>query len=910
MNPFLEVPAASALFVMLFAASAIGYARERTAISGAVVLIFGSLTLLFVERLLGAFGVEVPEPLERAAMIGLSVQPLLTLRLAAMLERVPRFAIPVAVVGYATLIVPVMFVLDDPPVPLLALAVAVYMGTALGAAAYFYRAALRRIGSARLRLYIASASTVLMAGTVLFLAVGVAAPWSASVSATVARYGTLVAALGYTAAFLAPGWLRRIWQARDAYDLSRRLLTESTEADASGTWRLFAELAAAAAGAGSAALLLGKPSRGGRLAAAVGHIAVARTRWDAMTFEAVVDAVPVTHERPWERVAGPLRELVSVPGYVTLVSFDAPGDEIAVVVFVSERRSLFAEDDRDVVQVLGLEAGLLAQRAGAAAEQMALSERLTATVERLAAASQAKSDFLASMSHELRTPMNAILGFSDLMRGEPASDGRRSVPEEWIEHVHLAGEHLLSLINDVLDLAKVEAGRLELRPEEVNPSTAVAEALAGLRPLAERKQLRLSASVDLPTLLVDRGRLRQILYNLLSNAIKYTPDGGEVRVDGSADEVWARITVCDTGPGIAQGDLARVFDEFTQVGDATARQTGTGLGLALTRRLAEAHGGRVELESTVGEGSRFTVVLPRVASAAANGAGPTNGSTGSPHPIFGTAQHPAAPANGGAPVVLVVEDDEQAFSLVRSYLEPTGYRVVRADDGPAAIAMARRERPAAILLDVLLPGVDGWDVLRTLKADPELTEIPVLMITVVDDREVGLALGAADYLVKPVERGALIDALRRHVRGVPASRRPQILAVDDDDVARSLVKAVLEPEGCDVMLAAGGREAIHAAARKTFDLVICDLAMPDIDGFEVVTRMKAAPKTRDTPILVITGQTLDETDKDRLNGKIIGICQKGAGAPANLRNWLANAVMGTRASAANRNTAGTAAAAG
>ena len=236
--------------------------------------------------------------------------------------------------------------------------------------------------------------------------------------------------------------------------------------------------------------------------------------------------------------------------------------------------------------------------------------------------------------------------------------------------------------------------------------------------------------------------------------------------------------------------------------------------------------------------------------------------------------------------VLIIEDDPQAVALLRSYLEPDGYVLHAAGDGVDGIAAARRYRPAAILLDVRLPGLDGWEVLRRLKADEDLRQIPVLMITVVDDRNVGLALGAVDYLVKPIERGALLAALQRHVPTRSAAARRRVLVADDDPQSLALVQAALVAQGCDVVLANGGREAVYAAHDADFDLVICDIVMPDLDGFEVVAQLKAAEHSREIPILILTGHTLDAADKARLNGKIIGICEKGDDSAARLRSWI------------------------
>ncbi len=882
MNVFLEIPIASALFVLLFAASVVRYVRSRNAIDGAVVLIFAASAPVFIARLLDVlFAIPLPAPLGIVSVLGLLAQPALTLRLAATLHPVPRWLKQTAVVGFLVTALPVA-VITDRPLALIVATLLVYVATAVAASVYFALAGRRRTASARVRLFIASGASILMAATLIVAGADAAIPGDSPELAALGRYGVLVAALAYATAFMAPGWLRRIWQARTGYDLGRRLLSSSAESDAALTWLRFAELASAAAGVPNAVVLLGDGEHGAKTVARVGNVAPARDQWDGAEFGALLAQVGQTLQARSDRAGAAVGELVgrTPVRYVTLVSFDAPAGESGLLVLAGDRISLYSNDDREMFAVLGVEAALLADRARTSGERAELAQTLLTTVEALRTASQAKSDFLASMSHELRTPLNAILGFSDLMRLEPEVDGHRNVPAEWIDHVRVAGQHLLVLINDVLDLAKVEAGRLELRMEGVLPATAISDAVGELRPLALQKGIAMSTDVDLPQIYADRGRLRQILYNLLSNAIKFTPEGGEVRIEGFADDSNVHISIVDTGVGIALEDQQRVFEEFTQVGDVEHRQAGTGLGLALTRRLVEAHGGKVELESSPGAGSRFTIVLPLPGPDAF----PVR-TTLIPSPQIDDREADALAMTDGS--VLIIEDDPQAVALVRSYLEPDGYRLRVASDGVDGIAAARRHRPSAILLDVLLPGLDGWEVLRRLKADEDLRRIPVLMITVVDDRDIGLALGAVDYLMKPVERVALLSALRRHVPALHGPTRPRVLAADDDPAALALVQAALEMQGCDVVLAHGGREAVFAARDQNFDLIICDIVMPDLDGFEVVAQLKAAERTRETPILILTAHTLDDADKARLNGKIIGICEKGADSAASLRAWLA-----------------------
>jgi CheY-like chemotaxis protein len=338
--------------------------------------------------------------------------------------------------------------------------------------------------------------------------------------------------------------------------------------------------------------------------------------------------------------------------------------------------------------------------------------------------------------------------------------------------------------------------------------------------------------------------------------------------------------------GIAAEDHARVFEEFRQVGDPADRQPGSGLGLTVTKRLAEAHDGRIELVSARGEGSTFTLVLPSSDDEVA--APPTM----APAASVQTLAERTVRTDSAAHDILVIEDDPSAVRLLREYLETAGYRVRVASTGEIGIDAALSQRPAAIVLDVLLPGIDGWEVLRRLKADERVQEVPVVIVTVVEERDVGLALGAVDYLVKPVHRESLLGCLARYVTPAASGDGPRrVLVVDDEPSALELIRGALEPEGVEVVTAQGGREALDWAEHgKLVDLVVCDLVMPDIDGFDVIAALKRNHRTASLPIVVCTGHDLSADQKARLNGQILGIVAKGQDARVGLLDWLDHAV--------------------
>jgi hypothetical protein len=478
----------------------------------------------------------------------------------------------------------------------------------------------------------------------------------------------------------------------------------------------------------------------------------------------------------------------------------------------------------------------------------------------LEVADRHKSEFLANMSHELRTPLNAIIGYSEMLQEDAADLGAEQFTED-LKRINAAGKHLLELINAVLDLSKIEAGKMDLYLETFDVATLIRDIAAVIQPLAVKNANRLEIVCPETTgaMRADLTKVRQSLFNLLSNACKFTDHGTvtlAVSREASGEQDWLRFSVADTGIGMTGEQLERLFGAFSQADAATTRKYGgTGLGLALSRRLCRMMGGDVTVESESGRGSTFTIRLPAVVAEATE-----------PSPAPAAAER-ATPAVG---TVLVIDDEAAIRDLMQRYLAKEGFRVVAAAGGEEGLQLARELRPDAITLDVMMPGLDGWAVLTALKADPAVADIPVIMLTIVDDKNLGYALGAADYLTKPIERDRLLTVLRTHRRDHP------VLVVDDDDALRQLLRRMLEPEGYTVVEAENGRVALERLRSVAPSVVLLDLMMPEMDGFEFVAEFRRHEAWRAIPIVVITARDLSRDDRERLNGYVQKILQKGA----------------------------------
>jgi signal transduction histidine kinase/DNA-binding response OmpR family regulator len=512
---------------------------------------------------------------------------------------------------------------------------------------------------------------------------------------------------------------------------------------------------------------------------------------------------------------------------------------------------------------------------------------------RLEAANRLKSEFLASMSHELRTPLNAIIGFSEVLKDGLVGD-LNAEQKQFAADILASGTHLLSLINDILDLSKVEAGMMQLEPEPLRIEPLLASALTVVKEKAAKQKVTLDLKVEpaLPAIHADARKLKQIAFNLVSNAVKFTPEGGRVTIaarcvprDAVAfqgtvparvlplpegnDAHFIEISVRDTGIGIEEKDLGRLFEPFVQIDSSLARsQPGTGLGLALIRRLAELHGGTAGVASRPGEGSTFAVWIPlRTADV-------TPAALLPPRPAPELQPEQLAPATPSVRSALVVEDDDAAARLLTNQLRAEGFEVMRAATAEEGLVRAAKSRPKLITLDIFLPQMDGWEFLRRVRSDPELACIPVVIVSVSRDAEHGLALGATRVLQKPFVRDELARALAGLVPRDPDGKHARVLVVDDNPRAIELLETYLRELPVDVLRAYSGSEAVRTARCGRPDLVVLDLLMPDMNGFEVVEALKAEPETAAIPVLVVTAKDLTPGDIQRLNGNVLSIVGK------------------------------------
>ena len=542
---------------------------------------------------------------------------------------------------------------------------------------------------------------------------------------------------------------------------------------------------------------------------------------------------------------------------------------------------------------------MLEQERKARLTLVAANKELAEAKEAADAASMAKSQFLANMSHELRTPLNAIIGYSEMLQEEVADLGQNGLQPD-LEKIHGAGKHLLGLINDILDLSKIEAGKMTIYLEEFDVAQMVREVATTVQPLVARNgnRLEVACAADLGRMRADLTKVRQTLFNLLSNACKFTEKGtitlradrgarpsrsqieasrlepsGETSERASGEDAGSRgpdarapqitFIVSDTGIGITAEQMNRLFEAFAQADASTTRKYGgTGLGLAISRNFCRMMGGDLIVASEPGHGSTFTVTLPAEVTEPA-----------SDDEALAARAAPTAQEDLRLPrsTVLVIDHEVTARELIQRALSKEGFHVELATDGRSGLERARKLKPHAITLDVMMPGMDGWAVLTALKADPVTADIPVIMLTVVDDKQIGFALGAADYFTKPIEWGRLNTALQKY--RTPTNHQ-SVLIVEDDPQARDMLRRALAREGWQVLEAENGRLALERLNGQVPALILLDLMMPEMDGFEFMQKLRQRPDCRRVPVVVITAKDITEQDRRRLNGEVARILRK------------------------------------
>ena len=492
-------------------------------------------------------------------------------------------------------------------------------------------------------------------------------------------------------------------------------------------------------------------------------------------------------------------------------------------------------------------------------------------------ANRTKSQFLANMSHELRTPLNAIIGYSEILQEDAADGGQEQLVPD-LKKIEGAGRHLLGLINDILDLSKVEAGKMEVFIEEVDLPSLLEEVGAIIRPLVAKSgnTLELRVAKDIGSMRTDRTKVKQCVLNVLSNASKFTQNGKLTLAIERTDRAMVQMTISDTGIGMTTEQLGRLFQAFSQADASTTKKFGgTGLGLAITRHFCRLLGGDISVASRVGEGSTFTIVIPDQAAAP-----PRSEAT------IGPSAEPIANSQeeSGSITVLVVDDDAASRDLLTTSLRREGYRTVQARGGDEALELALKLRPDAITLDVLMPKTDGWAVLGALKANPELCDIPVVMVTVAPDRGIGLSLGAAEVMTKPVDRAELTTLLRHLL-----ARDGPVLLVEDDLATRDTVRSTIEKMGLTVAEVTNGRLALSWLSENPAPaLILLDLMMPEMDGFEFLDTFNSRADWRHVPVVVITAKQLTAAERGLL--AVRTVIEKGDSIDRDIAAAIAKAV--------------------
>ncbi|MGE0725029.1 MAG: response regulator [Alphaproteobacteria bacterium] len=546
------------------------------------------------------------------------------------------------------------------------------------------------------------------------------------------------------------------------------------------------------------------------------------------------------------------------------------------------REDAYARELADRAQALEVNNAELKSAIAEAQTARAAAERAT----------QAKSEFLANMSHELRTPLNAIIGYSEILMEEAEDQGLDDFAPD-LERIRTAGKHLLTIINDILDLSKIEAGRMDVHIEDVDLTPLAREVETLMRPLADKNgnTLEVAVPADIGHIRSDSTKIKQCLLNLGGNAAKFTSNG-RIRVGiermAQDDRDGVRFSIADTGIGMTEEQMAKLFRAFTPADSSTTtRFGGTGLGLAICKHFATMLGGDITVSSTPGAGTTFAMWLPD----------PAPGDI-APMPVAvpAAAGRALARAAAAAHKILVVDDDVNVHNLLGATLGKEGFVVAHAYGGEEALVMARTERPSLITLDVMMPKIDGWSVLTALKSDPEVAHIPVVMVTINEDRSLGYSLGATEFVTKPIDRNRLVGIVRRFAAF--GSKR-SVLVVEDDPASRELMRRAVEAAGLEPSETGNGVEALDWLKRHgPPGLVLLDLMMPEMDGFGFLEAMRAEETWRDVPVVVVTAKTLTDQEHEYLSQRTRQIVMKGEHATVDLAEAIRTSIPATTATAA------------
>ncbi|HEY3059243.1 MAG TPA: response regulator [Chloroflexota bacterium] len=878
------------LFLGIAAVRAAVRYRERSRAD--VALLFGTLaavvvmqeiTLLSCPTSLGCLTLPASNFI---TLVLILILPLALLRLLDDIADIPPWQMWLVLVSVVTLSAVTVLSGPTPPgwlVPVLF--VYLIVGTAYPAWAFVQRAR-EATGITRRRMSAVAWACGLLALTFVFSIAAQISPRDQAMLTALSRGSGLASGLCFWAGFFPPTWLSQTWRLPELLEYLRpaRLMAGGPNENGLVTEAVALDrlTAATARTTGARRVLLimidpieqdlylwGAPSA--RMEPGSGLIGEVLRRGTPRVATVTSERLP----------SGLLAVFASetLPRTAMLVPVVAEGRTLGLLAAFADKGPMFVEDDLEVVHFFAGEA--------AAILQLRTLREQANELEALREADRLKDEFMAVVSHELRTPLTAISGYGDILLRK-LSGPLNERQERQVVGIRDASRRLLGLINDLLDVSKLEAGTLDLHLGAIEPYAAIERAVASTRVIAANKGVRLEVrepSGDDPLLRVraDDERLQQILSNLVVNAIKFTPQGGSIWIDAINDS--GRITdateyvvfrVCDTGVGLAPGQVDRVWDRFYQVeSSSTRRFGGAGLGLSIVRRLTELHGGRVVAASEgVDRGSTFEVRLPAV---------PADATSAPIHrqvpaaALFGDSSTDGSDSSATrAEHVLVVEDDQHIATVLRTYLEADGYRVDVVADGQQAIQAARALVPFAITLDISLPKLDGWSVLNALKRDPVTAHIPVVIISIVDNRDFGIVLGATDYMVKPIDH----ERLQLVLRGLSAARangdNRLVLVVDDDPALRDVLSTSLAEEGWRAATASDGESALAAIERETPAAMVLDLMMPNIDGFEVLRSVRARPSLRDMPVIVVTAKDLSDEDRQRLGDSAQGVILKQA----------------------------------